>query len=118
MQICRCRSNEMDSMDHKDKKPIKFVKRQYHEHPYCTNWPITEYGEQTGSVDRQTKLEINSVCPRYPIGWIETELSKSVMERLQSYIEEAKKNPIKANDYLAGNISNSLELEDKDNLFF
>jgi len=42
MQICRCRSNEMDSMDHKDKKPIKFVKRQDPEHPYCTNWPMSE----------------------------------------------------------------------------
>ena len=32
----------MDSMDHKDKKPIKFVKRQVPEHPYCTNWPMSE----------------------------------------------------------------------------
>ena len=32
----------MDSMDHKDKKPIKFVKRQDPEHPYCTNWPMSE----------------------------------------------------------------------------
>ena len=31
----------MDSMDSKNKKPIKFVKRQDPEHPYCTNWPMT-----------------------------------------------------------------------------
>ena len=52
------------------------------------------------------------------IGWLETELPKSVMMRLQSYIETAKKNPVNYNDQLAGNISKSLTLEDKDNWFF
>ena len=32
----------MDSIHSKDKKPIKFVKRQVPEHPYCTNWPMSE----------------------------------------------------------------------------
>ena len=32
----------MDSMDHKDKKPIKFVERQDPDHPYCTNWPMNK----------------------------------------------------------------------------
>ena len=32
----------MDSVHSKDKKPIKFVKRQVPEHPYCTNWPMSE----------------------------------------------------------------------------
>ena len=35
----------MDSMDHKDKKPIKFVERQDPDHPYCTNWPMSEEEE-------------------------------------------------------------------------
>ena len=32
----------MDSMDRTNKKPIKFVKRQDPEHPYCTNWPMNK----------------------------------------------------------------------------
>jgi len=32
----------MDSVHSKNKKPIKFVKRQVPEHPYCTNWPMSE----------------------------------------------------------------------------
>ena len=32
----------MDSIHSKNKKPIKFVKRQVPEHPYCTNWPMSE----------------------------------------------------------------------------
>ena len=32
----------MDSMDHKNKKPIKFVERQDPDHPYCTNWPMNK----------------------------------------------------------------------------
>ena len=32
----------MDSVHSKDKKPIKFVKRQVPEHRYCTNWPMSE----------------------------------------------------------------------------
>jgi len=51
-------------------------------------------------------------------GWLETFLPKTVMIRLQSYIEEAKNNPIIVNEHLAGNISKSLKLKDKDNWFF
>jgi len=28
-------------MVRKDQKEIKFIKRQDSEHPYCTNWPMT-----------------------------------------------------------------------------
>ena len=31
----------MDHMVRKDQKEIKFIKRQDSEHPYCTNWPMT-----------------------------------------------------------------------------
>ena len=60
------------------------------------------------------------ITPRVPtgIGWLEIELSKFVMARLQNYIEKAKENPVRHNQELAGNISKSLELEDKDNWFY
>ena len=29
-------------MVRKDQKEIKFIKRQDSEHPYCTNWPMSE----------------------------------------------------------------------------
>ena len=29
-------------MVRKDQKEIKFIKRQVPEHPYCTNWPMSE----------------------------------------------------------------------------
>jgi len=35
----------MDSIHSKNKKPIKFVKRQDSEHPYCTNWPMSKKEE-------------------------------------------------------------------------
>jgi len=60
------------------------------------------------------------ITPRVPtgVGWLEIELSKFVMTRLQNYIEKAKENPVRHNQELAGNISKSLELEDKDNWFY
>ena len=58
------------------------------------------------------------VRPNQPVGWLEAELPKSVMSKLQSYIEVAKKNPKSNNEHLAGNISKSLVLEDKDDWFF
>jgi hypothetical protein len=68
----------------------------------------------------EEKLEImvSTKVPEEPIGWLETELPKSVMSRLQSYIETAEKNPTILNDDLAGNISKSLTLEDKDDWFY
>jgi hypothetical protein len=66
-------------------------------------------------------IDINkviAVVPNQSVGWLETKLPKTVMMRLQSYIEAAKKNPINFNNQLAGNISKSLLIEDKDNWFF
>ena len=64
------------------------------------------------------ELKVKVVSPKDPAGWLETNLPKSVMEILQSYIETAKKNPININNELVGNISKSLLIEDKDNWFF
>ena len=52
------------------------------------------------------------------VGWLETTLPKTVMKRLQNYIETAKKDPKTIKKDLAGNISTSLSIEDKDNWFF
>ena len=68
--------------------------------------------------EEKMELLVSTKVPEEPIGWLETELPKSVMSRLQSYIETAKKNPISLNDDLAGNISKSLTLKDKDDWFF
>jgi len=59
------------------------------------------------------------ITPRVPtgVGWLEIGLSKFVMARLQNYIEKAKENPVRHNQELAGNISKSLTLEDKDDWF-
>jgi len=63
--------------------------------------------------------EMMMVSAKVPpnVGWLETELPKSMMIRLQEYIETAKKNPTSMNSALAGNISKSLTLEDKDDWF-
>lgn len=63
-------------------------------------------------------MKVSAKVPEEPVGWLETELPKSVMSRLQSYIETAEKNPTILNDDLAGNISKSLLIEDKDGWFF
>ena len=68
--------------------------------------------------DNIGSYEIRAMTPKHPVGWFQTILPKSVMNRLQSYIETAKNNPINVNEELAGNISNSLNLEDTDNWFF
>ena len=64
------------------------------------------------------EFEVTARVPKEPVGWLETELPKSAMRRLQNYIETAKKNPISWNEKLAGNISKSLTLKDKDDWFF
>ena len=61
---------------------------------------------------------INGIRPFEPVGWLEVGLPKSVIGRLQSYIETAKKDPILNNSMLAGNITKSLVLKDKDDWFF
>lgn len=53
-----------------------------------------------------------------PRGWLEIDLENFVLEKLKNYIEEAKQNPVNMNKILAGNISKSLSLEDKNNWFF
>ena len=68
--------------------------------------------------EEKIELEISAMVPENYVGWLETKLPKSVMLRLQKYIETAKKNPISMNDTLAGNITKSLLLEDKDDWFF
>ena len=70
------------------------------------------------NVDDLSEITLNARVPKQPTGWLETNLPKSVMSGLQSYIESAKKNPRDANSTLAGNISKSLFLEDKNNWFF
>ena len=64
------------------------------------------------------EMGVNVMIPDQPVGWLEIGLPKLVMTRLQSYIKTAKKNPINVNNTLAGNISKSLSIEDKDNWFF
>ena len=64
------------------------------------------------------EFKVVTTVPNQPIGWLETELPKFVMARLQNYIESAKKNPVNHNWNLAGNITKSLLMEDKDDWFF
>ena len=44
----------MDSIHSKNKKPIKLVKRQVPEHPYCTNWPMTK--------EEENEIEMCVIC--------------------------------------------------------
>ena len=67
--------------------------------------------------EEKIEILVSTKVPEEPVGWLETELPKSVMSNLQSYIETAKKNPVNYNHELAGNISKSLSLEDKDEWF-
>ena len=41
-------------MVRKDQKEIKFIKRQDSEHPYCTNWPMTN--------EKMNEIEICVSC--------------------------------------------------------
>ena len=68
--------------------------------------------------EEKIEILISTKVPEEPVGWLETELPKPVMSRLQSYIETAKKDPTSLNNDLAGNISKSLTLKDKDDWFF
>jgi len=45
-------------------------------------------------------------------------LPEDAMNTLWEYVSTARENPVSYQEYLAGNISNSLKLEDKDNWFF
>ena len=75
-------------------------------------------GLEQMSEEEKLEILVSSKVPEELIGWLETELPKPVMSRLQSYIETAKKNPTSLNTDLAGNISKSLTLKDEDDWFF
>ena len=47
----------MDTKPSKNKKPIKFIKRQVPEHPYGTNWPMSE-GEKEEKMTRKDLKEV------------------------------------------------------------
>ena len=79
---------------------------------------MTEEEETKNEERKSFKLEVKETSPKDPVGCLEVNLSKFVMERLQSYIEEAKINPVNHNACLAGNISKSLLMKDKDDWFF
>jgi hypothetical protein len=68
--------------------------------------------------EEKTELKVITRVPVETAGWLEVELPKYVISRLKGYIEVAKKNPTNMNGMLAGNISKSLSLEDKDDWFF
>ena len=68
--------------------------------------------------EEKIEFMVSTKVPEEPVGWLETELPKPVMSRLQSYVETARQNPINWNKELAGNISKSLILEDRDGWFF
>ena len=67
--------------------------------------------------NNEDSFEIVAKVPQHPVGWFESTLPNDAMNRLHSYIESAKKNPINVNKELAGNISQSLDLEDTDDWF-
>jgi len=64
------------------------------------------------------KYKSSAMVPPQPVGWLEVELSPVIMTRLQSYIKTAEENPEIVSNQLAGNISKSLNLEDKDGWFY
>jgi hypothetical protein len=68
--------------------------------------------------EEKEMMMVSAKVPDQPAGWLETKSPKSVMIRLQEYIETAKKNPTSMNSTLAGNISKSLLLKDKDDWLF
>jgi hypothetical protein len=68
--------------------------------------------------EEKEMMMVSAKVPDQPAGWLETKLPKFAMKRLQSYIETAKKNPTSMNSTLAGNISKSLLLKDKDDWLF
>jgi len=64
------------------------------------------------------EFKVSAMTPVPPVGWLEIELSPFIMTKLQSYIKTAKENPETVNDQLAGNISKSLNLKDKNGWFY
>ena len=67
---------------------------------------------------KDNEIEIIPKLPEQPVGWLEATLPKFVMKKLKEYIKNAKENPINWNGKLAGNISESLLMQDEDDWFF
>jgi len=68
--------------------------------------------------EEKEMMIVSAKAPTELGGWLETQLPELTMKRLQEYIETAKKDPILNNSMLAGNITKSLVLKDKDDWFF
>ena len=67
---------------------------------------------------KESEIATMAKVPEDTVGWLDLRLPEEVMSRLQNYIEVAKKNPDGKPLSLAGNISKSLSLEDRDTWFF
>ena len=52
-------------MVRKDQKEIKFVERQDPDHPYCTNWPMSE---------EEKEEKMTSYCTNWPMSEKENEI--------------------------------------------
>ena len=63
-------------------------------------------------------MKAQAVEPTGNLGWIETELDKEYMDYLWMILKEGKEKGVNHKDRLAGNISNSFALNDKQNYFF
>ena len=84
----------MDSVHSKDKKPIKFVKRQVPEHPYCTNWPMSEKEKNNSNQDF--------------IGIFPNAVSKEYCENVIDHFDWVQK----TRGYGRGNITTRQELDE------
>jgi hypothetical protein len=60
-------------------------------------------------------IEFINICTPNRVGWLEMKLSSVAMNHLWEYVDKAEQN---CNKNLAGQISRSLSLKDKDNWFF
>tara|TARA_Y100001949_G_scaffold152581_1_gene139030 strand:+ start:283 stop:987 length:705 start_codon:yes stop_codon:yes gene_type:complete len=70
------------------------------------------------TIPAHESMEPDTLCGQFAFG-LEFNLSDTpVMDKLWEYISNAKENPKSFNATLAGNISSSLLLDDKDNWFF
>ncbi len=63
-------------------------------------------------------MKAQAVEPTGNFGWIETELDKEYIDFLWMILKEGKKKGDSHKGHLAGNISNSFTIDDKQNYFF
>jgi len=82
----------MDSMDNTNKKPIKFIKRQDPEHPYCTNWPMSE---------EENAIESIFPCPIYHTQR-NSDLESSEMKEIEDILEKGMRQT-DPNHYVSNN---------------